>query len=122
MTTSQVLVVDDDDNLRFMLQLIFEDAGYEVVGVADGAQALSFLRSARAQPCVILLDLNMPTMTGWEFRTEQLQDMLLSEIPVVVISADRSVEQAPFSIDAQHYFRKPFQFPELLAAVASICG
>ena len=122
MTQRRVLVVDDDDNLRFMLQLIFEDAGYEVVGACDGGQALALLRSGDPSPCVILLDLNMPTMTGWEFRAAQLSDAALVPIPVVVMSADRSVEQGAAQLAAQCYFRKPFHFPELLAAVGELCG
>ena len=117
----RVLVIDDDDNLRYLLQLIFEDAGYAVEAARDGELALAQLRAAPAQPCVILLDLNMPTMTGWEFRAEQQQDASIAQIPVIVMSADRSVEQDPPSLAAARYFRKPFHFPELLAAVAALC-
>lgn len=118
----QVLVVDDDDNLRFMLQLVLEDAGYAVQQAPDGVHALALLRSAATLPCAILLDLNMPTMTGWEFRAEQRQDPALAAIPVVVVSADRSLEGQPGDLDAAEYFHKPIRFPDLLAALAALCS
>lgn len=116
-----LLVVDDDAAIRFLITQLFEDVGYNVRAVANGAEALADLRHAAALPCTILLDLNMPVMTGWEFRTEQQRDPRLAPIPVVVISADRSLDQAPFSIDATGYFTKPINFPQLITLVDQLC-
>ncbi len=116
-----VLVVDDDDAIRHTLKLLLEQSGYVVRDAYNGENALEMLRASPKLPSVILLDLNMPIMTGWEFRLEQKRDPLLAEIPVIIISADRSLEHQPFSIDAIGYFRKPLDIAELLTLVNDYC-
>jgi CheY-like chemotaxis protein len=117
-----VLIVDDDDAIRHALTLLLEQSGYVVKGAHNGEKALDVLRATDKLPSVILLDLNMPIMTGWEFRLEQKRDSQLAQIPVIIISADRSLEHQPFTIDAIGYFRKPLDIPELLRLIAQHCG
>jgi CheY-like chemotaxis protein len=117
-----VLVVDDDVAINDMLTMFLEDEGYHVASAHDGAQALQQLRSSCYPPCVILLDLNMPVMTGWEFRHEQQRDPRLATIPVAIISADRSVRQQPRSIDAIDYFEKPIDLERLLTLIEQRCS
>src|SRR3954470_23175677 len=81
-----VLVVDDDQDIREALCDLLADAGYRAASVANGKEALIYLKSGEL-PCVILLDLMMPVMDGWEFRRQQQGDPRLSKIPVVVITA-----------------------------------
>src|SRR5579862_4602951 len=69
-TCSGILIVDDDPDIRDSLKEVLEDEGYEVNGVANGREALDYLRKS-PRPCVILLDLMMPVMDGWQFRREQ---------------------------------------------------
>jgi CheY-like chemotaxis protein len=69
----------------------------------------------------VLLDLNMPVMTGWEFRDQQRKDPKLAEIPVAVISADRSLEHPANSISALDYFRKPIDLERLLSVLENVC-
>lgn len=119
-STPKVLVIDDDPAICEMLKLVLEDEGFDAQIAFNGIDGLNQLRSDN-QPCLILLDLNMPVMTGWEFRHEQKQDPQLATIPVAIISADRSITQQPFSIDALDYFRKPIDFDRLLKLVADVC-
>ena len=82
-----ILIVDDDPAIREMLADLLFDDGYNVRTVPDGLVALDLLRAQPARFGLILLDLNMPRLTGWEFRTRQRADPAIANIPVVVISA-----------------------------------
>ena len=115
-TGKTILVVEDDVDIRSALLGILEDEGYAVVGAANGAEALEHLRSV-GLPSLILLDLMMPVMNGWQFRAEQKQDQNLNRIPVVVISADGNVRQKAASIDAQGFLKKPIDLDNLLELV-----
>src|SRR5919206_1695644 len=92
----EVLVVEDDFAIRETLRELLEDEGYRVAWAANGKEALARLHE-RA-PRVILLDLMMPVMDGWEFRVAQQRDPALASIPVVVISADHGLEQKVSSL------------------------
>src|SRR5262245_54448858 len=81
-----ILIVDDDEAIRESLCDILSDEGRPAVAVANGEQALDFLRT-EPRPCVILLDLMMPVMDGATFRARQLEDPTLSTIPVAIITA-----------------------------------
>lgn len=106
----RVLVVEDDDDIRSTLAELLESEGYEVASAANGRQGLD--RAHAEPPDVILLDLMMPVMNGWEFREEQKRDPSIAGVPVVVVSA---VSRA--SIDASEVIAKPFSIAELLDAV-----
>jgi CheY-like chemotaxis protein len=106
-----VLVVDDESDIREAVAEVLADEGYMVHGAGDGAEAL---RKARAvHPDIVLLDLMMPGMNGWEFRAAQKCDPELSDIPVVVLSALGRVA----GMDAAGFIQKPFDLDELLDAV-----
>jgi CheY-like chemotaxis protein len=101
-----------------MLGRFLELEGYQVEVAANGRQALERL-IAGMQPCVILLDLMMPVMDGWQFRREQVRSPELAEIPVIVVSAagrDRIAE-----IDANAYLTKPVDLEQLLERVSHYC-
>ena len=108
---ASVLVVDDEREIREAVAEVLADEGYEVLDAGDGAEALSKLRAFH--PSVVLLDLMMPGMNGWEFREAQQHDPDLSGIPVIVLSALGKAA----GIDAAGYIRKPFELDELLTAV-----
>src|SRR5438270_7170536 len=101
-----ILLVEDDAATREALALILGTEGYRVTGAANGAEALGVLRSA-PPPDLILLDLMMPIMDGWQFRREQVRDAALSAIPVVVLSADGNVQQKASALHAAGYLQKP---------------
>ncbi|MFO0758944.1 MAG: response regulator [Byssovorax sp.] len=84
-----VLVVDDDYDLRQILRDILEDHGYDVETAENGAAALKILRASPSPP-VVLLDLMMPVMDGWQLLEELRRDTVLAEVPVVVVTASRN--------------------------------
>jgi CheY-like chemotaxis protein len=81
-----VMVVDDDDDVRESVSLLLSDEGYDVVTAPNGAVALNELQEG-VHPSLIVLDLMMPVMSGWEFRDRQLHDADLAPIPVIVLTA-----------------------------------
>jgi CheY-like chemotaxis protein len=109
-----VLVVEDDDDLREVVAQTLERNGFRVLTARDGQDALDRLEREHA-PCLILLDLMMPRMSGWEFRRRQLADPRLAELPVVVMTATATLDEA--AIHADDILRKPLSFAALLAAV-----
>jgi CheY-like chemotaxis protein len=116
-----VLVVDDDLAIREALIMALEDEGYQVAGAANGRDALDYLRQSPQMPQLILLDLMMPIMSGWDFRAEQEQDPSLAPIPVVVLSADRSIQAKAASVNADGYLQKPVDIVVLLDTVNQYC-
>jgi signal transduction histidine kinase len=110
----KILVVEDDDDLRETVVSLLEGQGYRPVGAANGLRALELLRKD-PPPALILLDLMMPEMDGWQFRIEQKKDPSLAVIPVLVLSADDSAQAA--AIDASRYIPKPVDFDRLLAGI-----
>ncbi len=122
-TSSQgVLVIDDDADIRGALVGVLEEQGYHAISASNGLEALEVLRILPTPPSVILLDLMMPVMDGWQFCAEQRQDPLLSKIPVVVVSAHGNVEAEASQVSASAYLRKPFLIQDLLHTIAKVCG
>ena len=119
MTRCTVFVVEDDVDTRDMLGRFLELEGFEVELASNGKQALERL-SAGVHPCVILLDLMMPVMDGWQFRREQVRDRELAEIPVIVVSAAGRERIA--EIDANAYLTKPVDLEQLLERVSQYCS
>lgn len=113
---THVLVVDDDFDIRDTLRELLELEGLRTIGAANGREALRQLRDG-VRPGLILLDLMMPEMSGWEFRGEQLRDPALADIPVVILSATPDVARTAEELDAAGYVRKPFDLNELLDLV-----
>lgn len=112
-STSVVMVVDDDEDLRETVCEFLEGDGYRTIGSSDGASALSRLQQQSEKPAVILLDLMMPGMNGWEFREQQLRQPEIAHIPVVVMTASRD----PSGIDANEIVFKPVKLVRLLEIV-----
>ena len=115
---TDVLLAEDDDDLRDATMETLEDAGYRAVAVSNGSEALSFLREAAQLPSLILLDLMMPVMDGWQFREAQRDDPRIAAIPVVILSA---MAEKPTMADVE-YLQKPTKAPPLIAMVAQFCG
>lgn len=115
-----VLVVEDDDDVRAALTTLLELHGYHVREATNGHEALAHLADPTAI-CLILLDLFMPDMNGWTFRTEQMKDPRVAHIPVVVISADASAAQRAVSPGVIATLTKPVEFDTLLQVVGEYC-
>jgi CheY-like chemotaxis protein len=114
-----VLVVDDDADVRELLRVALETEGYTVGCVADGRDALNYLRS-HADTCLILLDLMLPVMDGRHFRTVQLQDRSLAWIPIVLMSGAPDPERSARELGARRLVRKPLDLDEVKRALSSI--
>jgi len=112
-----ILVVEDDPDALEALEDLLESHGYAVTGARHGAEALRLL-GRPPLPRLIVLDLLMPTMDGWEFRYRQKNDPRIAHIPVVVVSAS----SASKPIDADSILRKPVDIDRLLETVARHCN
>lgn len=115
MTTGTVLVVEDDQDIRETLAEFLEDAGYAVRTAANGQEGLTALRRDAA-PCVMILDLMMPVMTGNELYEAMLADPQLATVPVIVSTSDPS--RAPSGVLV---IKKPVDLGRLLDTVARFC-
>ena len=114
----KVLIVDDDYSVLDAVRETLEDEGYEVSIAANGLEALKDLREG-GRPCLILLDLMMPVMNGWEFRREQLSDSLLASIPTVIVTA--YVGPIPNGLGEAPKVRKPVKPEQLISLVETYC-
>jgi CheY-like chemotaxis protein len=109
-----VLVADDDEAIRQVISEVLQDEGYEVVCAENGAQALRELHKAR-HPDLVLLDLMMPVMSGWEVLEQLQSNEELSRIPVIVMSA----MTAPGVCE---HLAKPIDLDRLLHAVERLAA
>ncbi len=96
--------------------------GFEVSVAGDGESALASLRRAEALPSVILLDLTMPVMNGWQFRQEQLADPRLASVPVIVLTAAAASDASVARLRPAGFLRKPVMLEALLALIEKVCG
>jgi CheY-like chemotaxis protein len=112
---ASVLIIDDDSGSREALAELLVDEGYGVATAEDGADGLAYLRTGH-RPQVILLDLMMPGIDGWDFRAEQKRDEVLARIPVIAISAAGKL------IDADYSLRKPVKIDALLTLLRDVVG
>ena|SRR5438093_782311 len=115
----QVLVIDDDEGIRDVVSMALSAAGYEVVGVGDGAAALK--RLATLQPAVILLDMWMPAMDGWAFA-QAYEHLPEPRAPVIVMTAAHDAATRAAEIKAEGYLAKPFALSDLYACIDHWAG
>jgi CheY-like chemotaxis protein len=113
----RVLVVEDDEDAREALVALLQMKGYRAVPAGNGKEALDYLKKAPV-PDLIILDLWMPVMDGWQFRNEQIRDPRLAKVPVIVVTAlsDRT------DIDANEIIIKPVDVDRLLIKVSQYCN
>jgi CheY-like chemotaxis protein len=117
--SSPVLVAEDDEHLRRQICELLVEEGYAVVEAADGRQALGYLIDHRDNPpCLVLLDLAMPVMTGWELLTLLKSYVRLVRIPVVLISGCEPQLAPPWDSRIDAFLRKPYAPEALLEVVA----
>lgn len=114
----RILVIEDDVTLRESLAEVLMDEGFEVRTAHHGRAALGTLRDG-FRPDLILLDLMMPVMDGWQFRNITLDDPALARIPVVVTTALSEEYRRDNRLQAAAYLTKPILIPQLLREIAS---
>jgi CheY-like chemotaxis protein len=110
-----ILIVEDDFAIRRTLANLLAEEGYEVTCAADGREAFSLLVDRGFRPRLIILDLWMPTMNGFQFRALQQDYARWAEIPVLVITASRFNSDDLSGLGLTHILRKPLQLDDLLA-------
>jgi CheY-like chemotaxis protein len=118
-THGVVLVIDDDPDLRMSIAELLRSHGYRVIEARHGRDGLDRLNEE--QPDVILLDLNMPVMDGWEFRAEQrrLVDERLAAVPVLLCTAELDGDKHKVELNASALIEKPLDMDRVLEAVKS---
>jgi CheY-like chemotaxis protein len=112
-----VLIVEDDDEIRESIAQLLAMEGLAVHEASNGRDALAWLRQCESLPRLVLLDLMMPVMDGWSFRTAQLADARLAQIPVIILSATTDVQREAGSLRVDEFLSKPLDVRELLNAV-----
>lgn len=114
-TDQSVLVVEDDDAIRGLIADVLEERGYRVIGVANGAEALE--RLDESLPDVMVLDLLMPVMHGWDFMEAYAQKTGGNPIPIVIVSVNPALPRSFNRFGVHSVLAKPFDVSELLDAV-----
>jgi len=114
----QVLIVEDDADLRDMMAQLLALEGYPAATVANGLEALEYLAQSD-RPDVILLDLMMPVMDGWEFRRQQQSNPTVASVPVIVLTA--LDHKRTSDVSAAAVLKKPLDFDRLLDLVRQHC-
>ena len=118
--TQQILVVDDQELNRDILGAVLED-DYEVIYASDGVEALDAIRENLHSLSLVMLDIFMPNMDGFEVLTKMKADPDMEDIPVIVLTADKTAELKALRLGAADFITKPFDLHEvILARVARI--
>jgi len=112
-----ILVIDDDPGIRDVLRMSLELEGYNVITAAEGKEALEALATIQ-RPCLILLDLMMPVMNGWQFAEAIEKDVVLAQIPVAIVTAYADKAAA---IKAEAIIKKPIDLEALYQVVKKWC-
>lgn len=118
--SAKVLVVDDEPSMRSMYQRSLVGAGFDVV-VADGGP--DGLQKLREDPTIklVLLDLNMPEMDGWNFRQEQRADPQMRDVPTIIVTGEPLERVVQSELHAAEYLLKPIKREHLISVVADYC-
>jgi DNA-binding response OmpR family regulator len=121
-----VLIVEDDRDIRDLLTAMLSTEGFYAIGAEDGLEGLHLLRTVRHRapdaPCLVLLDLAMPRLSGNEFRRAQLGDPIVANVPVAVMSGATDLEQRARAMGAVATVAKPIDCDVLLEVVRRYCA
>jgi CheY-like chemotaxis protein len=116
----RLLLVEDNDLTRELFTFVLEGRGYTVAGAPNGLEALGLILDGYTPDCIVL-DLRMPVMDGRQFRQRQLDEPALADIPVLLLSGERSLPREAAELGADGYLQKPVAPDDLLAALRA-CG
>ncbi len=119
--SQQILIVEDDSALREALAQVLMDEGYDLLSARDGLEAVNYLKKGN-RPDVILLDLSMPVVNGWEFRMFQKRDPDLAQIPVILITAGGYTREEVAWLEPSALLPKPLDLPLLLSIIRRFCA
>ena len=116
---ADILIVEDDPDLREVLQSLLQHHGYTTDTAAHGREG--FDRAVHQRPGLVVLDMMMPVMNGWQFRERQLQTPAIADVPVICVTADRETSAAGNVLGAR-CLPKPVDLDVVMEAVRSVCG
>jgi len=119
--TTRVMIVEDDRDLRDVYAAALEDEGYSVRVASEGRSALAQLNDGTFLPCVLLLDLRMPGMNGWELAAHLRRSARLRRIPIVVVAAHYLLADEALRLGATAWLQKPVPLHALVRAVEDAC-
>ena len=119
--SQQILIVEDDAALLEALGQVLMDEGYDLLSARDGLEAVNCLKKGN-RPDVILLDLSMPVVNGWEFRMFQKRDPDLAQIPVILITAGGYTREEVAWLEPSALLPKPLDLPLLLSIIRRFCA
>ena len=113
----KIVLIEDTPEMQKLVQTNLTVRNYEVITASDGEQGLSLVR--RIHPDLILLDIRLPGITGWEVLSTLKSDALLKDIPVIIMTASEGVDDSKQAIErgAAYYFSKPFDLHEFIARI-----
>ncbi len=120
-TQLRILTIEDDPEMRGLIQLIFERQGHRVIGAKRGDFGLEFLHSLK--PDVLLLDLMLPDIDGWDIYRQMKEDEALAKIPVIVVSARSEAQDAAAGfrvVGIDRFVEKPFEVKNLIDVVNEV--
>ncbi|HVZ73172.1 MAG TPA: response regulator [Polyangia bacterium] len=116
--SAPILLIEDDRDICEIVVEVLADEGFETIAVSNGAEGLKQLRAeGAARPFVIVLDLMLPVMDAWQFRSVQAGDAAIADIPVVIFSANPKIAQHADALGAAALLRKPPNLDELIEIV-----
>lgn len=118
-----IICIDDDPEIITLMRLIFRPKGFRLIGAVSGPEGLKAMR--RVKPDLVLLDLMMPGMSGWEVYRQMQADEELKRIPVVIVTVraqaiERTIGLHVFGVD--DYITKPFEIQDLVRSVCRVLG
>jgi len=117
---AHILIVEDDLDTRESMIDLLQQEGYSVTGAADGGSALAYLRSCPRSPNLILLDLHMPGMDGFDFRRTQLSDPKHAAVPVAIVSASPPTPPNMQALRPVAYIVKPVNVRSLRSHIRGV--
>lgn len=112
-----ILIIEDDEDIRVSISQVLEDLELTFLTAENGRDGLAAARKAAPAPGLILLDLTMPIMDGWQFLEELRNDAVLASIPVIVMTA--VVDAAVPPVNVSSVLRKPISYEQLLEALGA---
>ncbi|MBC8133265.1 MAG: response regulator [Deltaproteobacteria bacterium] len=120
MPAPEILLVEDDRDIREAMAEVLEQEGYVVSLAKTGLDAVQHLETCRALPAAILLDLMMPIMDGWEFSSVKQGNPQWATVPIVIVSADANVSEKGQAVRAVAHLRKPIDIDQLLGILLTV--
>jgi CheY-like chemotaxis protein len=121
MSSKKILLIEDDSDIRRNMKRLLELEGYTVQVAENGHIGLKSLQAMTELPALIILDLTMPVMDGFEFRVQQKLDSRIADVPVAIMTADGKIDEKRVRTAANVAIKKPADIDTIIAIVRQFC-